>query len=71
MAKPMGLRRWATPLIIGSFVLMAGTGVLMFFEYEGGLITVVHQWFSWIFLLGAGAHIAINLRPFQNHLRSR
>lgn len=70
MAK-ITLRSWATPLTVGSFLLMSGTGVLMFFEWEPGLMTVVHQWFSWLLLAGAGAHIAVNIRPFKNHLKSR
>jgi hypothetical protein len=50
---------------------MSATGVLMFFEWDRGLTTVVHQWFSWLFLAGAGGHIATNLRPLKNHLKSR
>lgn len=46
------------------------TGVLMYFEWERGLTTVVHQWLSWLFLAGAGGHIAADLRPFNNHLKS-
>lgn len=65
------LRTWATPLTIGAFVLMAGTGVAMFFEWNHGLTTVVHQWFSWLFLAGAGGHIAANFRPLKNHLKFR
>ena len=65
------IRIWATPLTIGSFFLMTGTGVVMFFRLDRGLITVVHQWFSWLFLLGTAGHIVLNLRPFKNHLKSR
>ncbi len=65
------MRTWATPLIIGAFVLMAGTGATMFFNWNHGLTTVVHQWFSWLFLFGASGHIAANIRPLKNHLRSR
>ena len=71
MAKVIPLRTWATPLTIGAFILMSATGVLMFFEWELGLTTVVHQWFSWLFLAGAGGHIAANARPFKNHLEAR
>lgn len=65
------LRLWATPLTIGSFLLMASTGVLMFFEWDVALTAVAHQWFSWLFLLGAGGHIVANLRSFKRHLVSR
>ena len=30
-----------------------------------------HEWFSWLFLAAAGAHIAANSRPFVKHLKSR
>lgn len=69
-AKPFSLRTWSTPLTIGSFVLMAVTGVMMFFDLVPGYVSFAHEWFSWLFLLGAGGHIAINLRPLTKHLQS-
>lgn len=36
MFKSASLRSWATQLTIGTFVLMAGTGVLMFFDVVPG-----------------------------------
>lgn len=64
--------RWSTPMTIGAFILMSCTGVLMFFEQESlGIITIVHQWFSWLFLLGAGGHITANFSPFKKHLGTR
>lgn len=70
MAKPATVRTWATPLTIGAFLLMAATGILMFFGWNTGLTTVAHQWLSWFFLLSAGGHIAANWRPFRNHLKT-
>ncbi len=43
---------------------------MMFFQGNLGLITVVHEWFSWIFLLGSTGHIAANIKPLLNHLKS-
>lgn len=68
--KGPSLRTWATPLTIGSFILMTVTGILMFFDVVPGYITFAHEWFSWIFVIGSSAHIAVNLRPFKNHLKS-
>lgn len=65
------LRTWATPVTIGAFFLTSATGVLMFFELERGLMTVAHQWLSWLLLAGVGGHIAVNIRPFKKHLKSR
>lgn len=65
------MRSWATPLTIGSFLLISVTGILMFFEWERGLMTVAHQWLSWFLVIGAAGHIAVNLRPLKSHQRSR
>ncbi|SNR66188.1 DUF4405 domain-containing protein [Puniceibacterium sediminis] len=70
MLTTIPLRRWATPLTIGSFLLMAGTGISMFFDWNPGLVTVVHQWFSWAFLIAAVAHVVLNFRPFKSYLKS-
>jgi len=42
----------------------------MFFEFEDGLTVVVHQWLSWLYILGSIAHIAINFRAFKNRIKS-
>ena len=68
--KP-SLRTWATPAAIGGLVLMGGTGVLMFFGWRGGLTSEVHEWLSWLFLAGVGAHLLVNWRPLTLHLKSR
>ena len=61
-ARPkLSLRTWATPATIGAFVLMAGTGVLMFFGWRGGLTEEAHEWLSWLFLAGVVAHLVVTL----------
>lgn len=40
-------RNWATPLTIGSFLLMAVTGLLMFFHLDTGLNKAAHEWLGW------------------------
>ena len=70
MFRPPSLRPWATPLTIGAFMLMAVSGVMMFFEMMPGYVTAAHKWLSWLFLVGAGAHIIVNNRAFVRHLGS-
>jgi len=71
-ARPtLSLRTWATPMTIGAFVLMAGTGVLMFFGWRGGLTSEAHEWLSWLFLAGVAVHHVVNWRPLTLHLKSR
>ena len=60
-------REWATPLTIGSFSLIAVTGVLMFFHLDSGLNKPVHEWASWLLLAGVGLHVTANLPAFKRH----
>jgi len=63
------LRLAAGSLTIGGFFVVSVTGVLMFFGLYWGLTSVVHEWFSWLFIAASGAHIAVNSRPFKNYFR--
>lgn len=58
-------RDWITPLTIGSFILVAITGVLMFFHFDTGWNKQAHEWLSWIFLGAIGLHIIANVKPFK------
>lgn len=58
-------RDWITPLTIGSFLLVAVTGVLMFFHIGSGLNKAAHEWLSWVFLVSIGLHIVMNMQAFK------
>ncbi len=64
-------REWTTPIIAGAFLLLAVTGVLMFFHAATGLAKELHEWVSWIFLAAAAVHLAVNFTPFKNYLAQR
>jgi len=57
------LREWATPIIIGAFALSAVTGVMLFFKIQLGFVKPVHEWLSWLLVIGAILHMIVN-RPF-------
>ena len=63
------LRSWATPLTIGSFVIMGTTGVLMFFHADSGLNKVIHEWAGWAMVIGVGAHLVLNWRAFTTYFK--
>jgi amino acid transporter len=63
-------RRWATPLTIGSFIVMAITGILMFFHVDRGINAGAHEWVAWLFLIGVAGHVTANFRPLKGHLKS-
>jgi len=64
-------RDWATPLTAGAFILMAFTGMLMFFHLDRGIVHSAHEWLSFAFLLGATLHISKNIVGFKQLLSSR
>lgn len=63
----MTYKEWATPLTIGSFVLIAATGVLMFFHLDSGLNKAAHEWLGWAMLAGVALHGAQHLKSLKRH----
>lgn len=58
-------KKWVTPLVAGSFLLVSITGILMFFHIDTGLNKVAHEWLGLIMVLGAVLHIVVNLKGFN------
>lgn len=61
-------RPWITPLVTGVFVLIAVTGVLMFFHIDRGLNKLAHEWLGWVMVVGVGLHVVLNLPAFKRYL---
>lgn len=61
------MKSWATPLAIGSFIILAVTGLLMFFKLEGGYIKPVHEWLSWLMVAGVVLHTVANWKAFLSY----
>ena len=59
-------RHWVTPLMAGSFILMATTGILMFFHWDSGLNKTAHEWLGWAMVIAAGLHVVTNWFGFKN-----
>lgn len=64
-------REWVTPVTAGAFLLSAVTGVLIFFHVDSGANKFVHEWLSWVLLVGAGLHAAVNFPALRRHLGTR
>lgn len=62
-------REWATPLTIGAFALMAGTGLLMFFHLDNGLQKSVHEWLGWLLVAAVVVHAAANWLGFKRYFQ--
>lgn len=62
-------RDWATPLTIGVFLLMAATGLLMFFHLDTGLQKILHEWLGWGLVAVVAAHALANWRGFVRYFK--
>ncbi|WP_294345495.1 DUF4405 domain-containing protein [Prosthecochloris sp.] len=58
------MKSWATPLAAGTFIILAVTGILMFFKVDAGYIKPVHEWLSWAMVIGVLFHTIANWKPF-------
>jgi hypothetical protein len=61
-------RDWATPLTMGAFLLMATTGILMFFHLDTGLNKEAHEWLGWAMVVGVTVHVLANMAGFKRYL---
>lgn len=64
----MTTREWATPLTMGAFLVMAVTGLLMFFHLESGFNKPLHEWFGWAMAIGAAGHVVANWFAVKRYL---
>ncbi|WP_417914666.1 DUF4405 domain-containing protein [Candidatus Electronema sp. JM] len=64
-------REWTTPITAGAFLLLAVTGVFMFFHAAPGLAKEAHEWLSWGFLAIVAVHVAVNFSAFKKYILQR
>ncbi|MCA0919201.1 DUF4405 domain-containing protein [Pseudooceanicola nanhaiensis] len=69
MSASLNLRKWATPLTAATFLIVAVTGVVLFFHTGGTLSRVAHEWIGFAVMAAAGFHIAMNWRPLKGYFR--
>lgn len=60
-----------TPLTLGAFLLSAVTGILIFFHLDSGANKLVHEWLSWLLLVGVALHGYIHFNLIKGYLRTR
>ena len=63
--------KYATASTIGSFVVAAISGLLIFFEVEVGGIRPTHEWGSILFVLCGCWHIYSHKKPFITYFKNK
>ncbi|MEW8210331.1 MAG: DUF4405 domain-containing protein [Candidatus Thiodiazotropha taylori] len=64
--KNLNTRKWSTPLIIGSGLVVAISGVLMFFGLHNP-IQLAHEWVGMAFALAIGLHVLNHWGGFKKY----
>lgn len=64
-------REWTTPITAGAFLLLAVTGLLMFFHAAPELAEEVHEWLSLVFVTAVLLHLTTNFSAFKRYLSQR
>lgn len=68
MKSESKMREWATPITIGAFALSAVTGIMLFFKVELGLIKPIHEWLSWLLVVGTIFHLITNWKASVQYI---
>lgn len=63
------LRSWATPLVVGAFLVMGATGSLMFFHLDTATMKTIHEWAGLVMVAGGLAHLLLNWRAFTTYFK--
>ena len=62
-------RKWTTPLLTGTALLVAVTGIFMFFHAASGLARWTHEWLGLLMVVAAAVHVVVNARGLWASLR--
>jgi hypothetical protein len=62
-------RKWTTPLLAGTSVLVSVTGIHMFFHAASDLARWAHLWLGWAMVAAAIVHVVVNGRGLGVALR--
>lgn len=62
-------REWATPLVIGAFLLSGLTGLALFLGVSTFFGTTAHEYLGLVFIVGGLSHLTVNFPAFKRHLK--
>lgn len=69
--KKLFERTWISPVVTVAFVVIAITGLLLFFHAKNGAIVTLHEWVGWGFVIAGMLHVLLNWNPLLGYLKRR
>lgn len=64
-------KSWISPFLGCLFLIIAGSGLLMFFHVHAGALKVLHEWIGLFFVAAGILHVTLNWKKFQSYLTER
>jgi hypothetical protein len=71
MANGNGVKSWLSPVVAMSFVLLAGTGILLLCDVKNHPIMALHEWMGVVFSVAGLVHLIVNWRVFTAYFKRR
>ncbi len=68
--KAITTRTWSTPLIMGCALVVASSGVMLFYHLGEGLIKSMHEWLGLLFAFAIVLHVLNHLTPVSRYLKN-
>lgn len=68
--KAITTRTWSTPLIMGCSLVVAGSGVMMFYHLGEGLVKSMHEWLGLLFVAAIILHVLNHWLPVSRYLKT-
>lgn len=68
---PSFKKSWISPFLACSFLIIAVSGILMFFHVKTGALKILHEWIGLFFVMAAVLHIMLNWKVFLSYLMDR
>ena len=69
--KAITTRTWSTPLIMGSALVVAISGVMLFYHLQSGLVKSMHEWLGLLFVAAIVLHVLNHWMPVSRYLKNR
>ena len=69
--QAVNTRTWSTPLIIGCSLVVASSGVMMFYHLGEDLVKTMHEWMGLLFVGAIVLHLLNHWAPFSRYFKSK
>lgn len=67
----MSIKKFITPTIIATSMIIMITGVMMFFHLKPSGVSSLHEWVGMFFVICTILHLCLHKKPFMNYFTKK